>query len=240
MKAYVADYIGRMGRFGNSLFQYCHAKALAEKNNAVLVVPSDWNGRRVFDIDDPSDLKQIQADQLTVVKLDKGYYTNSEALSLYTRAWAKNHLRIQRHWLTTFPKVANNGIAVHLRRGDFAKDPGNRPWVSLHSALVAVVKHCGWDALVRAEWVIEGDKPNGMYGPELEGIEFLPDWLTLYYADTLFRGASSFSFWAAVLGEASHVYAPIINKGGYGHYDYGEGNHHRTSLLDNQWIIREE
>ena len=44
--------LGYNGRFGNQLFQYCYAKALARKLNTTLQIPKNWIGRQIFNIDD--------------------------------------------------------------------------------------------------------------------------------------------------------------------------------------------
>jgi hypothetical protein len=60
------------------------------------------------------------------------------------------------------------------------------------------------------------------------GLEFLPDFYQLMCARTLFRGNSTFSWWAATLG-GGKIYAPVIKGllGGVEHDDvpFVEGNY---------------
>ena len=63
--------------------------------------------------------------------------------------------------------------------------------------------------------------------------DWLDDFLKLYFARTIFRANSSFSWWAAMLSPTATVYSPVIDK----HHIYGvdglkeidvefvEGNH---------------
>ncbi|MBK6741631.1 MAG: hypothetical protein IPG66_01110 [Hydrogenophilales bacterium] len=46
--------LGRLGRFGNTLFQVCTGLALARKLGAELQVPDDWIGRKIFKVNIPS------------------------------------------------------------------------------------------------------------------------------------------------------------------------------------------
>ena len=63
--------------------------------------------------------------------------------------------------------------------------------------------------------------------------DWLDDFLKLYFARTIFRANSSFSWWAATLSPTAKVFSPVIDK----HHIYGvdgmeeitvdfvEGNH---------------
>lgn len=63
--------------------------------------------------------------------------------------------------------------------------------------------------------------------------DWLEDFLTMYFARTIFRANSSFSWWAAFLSPTAKVYSPVINKQHiYGvdgteeiFLDFVEGNH---------------
>ncbi len=45
----------------------------------------------------------------------------------------------------------------------------------------------------------------------MRGYEFLRDFFALYNADILFRANSTFSWWAATLGNAQNeVYSPVV------------------------------
>lgn len=42
--------------------------------------------------------------------------------------------------------------------------------------------------------------------------DWLDDWLKIYFARTVFRGNSSFSFWACLLSPTAKVYSPVMDK----------------------------
>ena len=42
--------LGKMGRFGNQLFQLCTGLALAKELNAELRIPGDWPGYSLFNL----------------------------------------------------------------------------------------------------------------------------------------------------------------------------------------------
>jgi hypothetical protein len=63
----------------------------------------------------------------------------------------------------------------------------------------------------------------------------LPDWYRLLKAPILFRGNSTFSWWAATLGYHERVFAPVVEfrAGGQEHdCDFVEGNWPRFASLD--------
>lgn len=47
------------------------------------------------------------------------------------------------------------------------------------------------------------------------GVEFLPDFMTLYHADYIFRANSTFSFWAGLIGHGK-MFSPILDFPDYG------------------------
>jgi len=61
-------------------------------------------------------------------------------------------------------------------------------------------KRLGWKYPVGAE-----------YSPDII-FDWLEDWLTLYFARTIFRANSSFSWWAAFLSPTAKIYSPVLDK----------------------------
>lgn len=69
-------------------------------------------------------------------------------------------------------------------------------------------------------------------GPALI-FDWLPDFIKLYFARTIFRANSSFSWWAGFLSPTAKVYSPVIHRQAiYGRdsyeevdYEFVEGNH---------------
>jgi hypothetical protein len=122
---------------------------------------------------------------------------------------------------------------AHLRRGDIADiqyNLNNEQGYSLVSkeSYFKAFEKFGYDK-DKIEWISNDhtkkwhadreDKPMlGWSYPE--GAEFnkdmifdwLDDWLKIYFARTVFRGNSSFSFWACLLSPTAKVYSPVMDK----------------------------
>ena len=143
---------------------------------------------------------------------------------------------------------------AHLRRDDIANPEYNRTGIqgysviSKESYLRAFEKfgfspesmqwvsddytgkwHAGRGARHWGDW----EYPIGSkYFPGL-GFDWLTDFLKLYFARTIFRANSSFSWWAAALSPTAKVFSPVIDKRHiYGvdgmdeiDVDFVEGNH---------------
>ena len=54
--------------------------------------------------------------------------------------------------------------------------------------------------------------PSGAVYKEEQGFDWLDDFLKLYFARTIFRANSSFSWWASFLAPQATVYSPILDK----------------------------
>ena len=89
--------------------------------------------------------------------------------------------------------------------------------------------HAGRGIRARGGW----EYPTGShYYPGLM-FDWLTDFLKLYFARTIFRANSSFSWWAAMLSPTARVFSPVIDKAHiYGvdgleeiSVDFVEGNH---------------
>jgi hypothetical protein len=122
---------------------------------------------------------------------------------------------------------------AHLRRGDISNPVFNRrnhqfySVVSLESYLRAFQE---FDIDPRAvEWTTDDrtgewlnnpapDRKNGWTYPigsqRVPDIVFdwLPDFLRLYFARTIFRANSSFSWWAAFLSPRARIYSPVLTE----------------------------
>lgn len=207
-----------IGRFGNQLFQYCHARAFAEHNDCELRLPA-WVGEEIFDLPPvprPDGSEEILG----------GYRQRQEDL-IYTRKQVKEWLRfkpvVAADLLRLIPVEPN---AAHLRKGDY---PGyGYPMVSLDS-----YKRQFHKLGISSFSVISEERPY--YDREFCcARSFLPDFYRLMSAKVLLRGNSSFSWWAAVLSEAV-IYSPIIDglEGGREHdCEFVEGNWPKLSDRD--------
>ena len=119
-------------------------------------------------------------------------------------------------------------VVAHIRRGDIVheKYKGSHSAVTLASYLKQL-SNLGI-AKERVVWICEDPKiatkhkwyfskgdmgwkyPEGQRRLNDDVIfDFLPDLLTIYFAKTILRGNSSFSWWAAELSEAN-VYSPVV------------------------------
>tara|TARA_B100001094_G_scaffold325262_1_gene379298 strand:- start:6208 stop:7689 length:1482 start_codon:yes stop_codon:yes gene_type:complete len=143
---------------------------------------------------------------------------------------------------------------AHIRRGDIAHKSyiGAHSMISKQSYLKAFRKY-GYDERnliwISDEISLRTKSPLGLSSDyfnrghnwtypmgedEKEGIifDFLPDFLILYFARTIFRANSSFSFWGSFLSDAK-VYSPVVKskpkhlRNSYYEMDvdFEEGNH---------------
>ena len=173
-----------IGRLGNQLFIYAHARAYAEQNNCELrTVP--WVGEELF-----AGMPIIRP-QGNEIKL-RGYRQRQEDL-IYTRRDCKR-------WFAWKPEVARRlralgptiSVAAHLRRGDYA--PLGYVVVSQRSYERACL-----------DWGLSAP----FFIAEEYGHPWLEDFYRLQQAGALLRANSTFSWWAATLSEGQ-VYSPII------------------------------
>jgi hypothetical protein len=122
---------------------------------------------------------------------------------------------------------------AHLRRDDIASPEFNKVNIQGYSVLskesyYTAFKEYGFDP-DKMEWCSDDylnkwhpDRPAGPrlgwgypYGAEYqEGIMFdwLEDFLRLYFARTVFRANSSFSWWACFLSPTATVYSPVLDS----------------------------
>ena len=144
---------------------------------------------------------------------------------------------------------------AHLRRDDIANPSYNKRHIQGYSVLskesyVRAFRNYGFDP-EKIEWVSDDysrkwhtDRQenrrggwsypigSGYLGPALI-FDWLDDFIKLYFARTIFRANSSFSWWASFLSPTAKVYSPVIDKKIiYGRdsceeadYEFVEGNH---------------
>jgi hypothetical protein len=144
---------------------------------------------------------------------------------------------------------------AHLRRDDIADPSYNRNYDQGYSVLskesyVRAFRKFGFDP-EKMEWVSDDylgkwhvgrsqTRQGGWtypVGSEYLGTEvvfdWLPDFIKLYFARTIFRANSSFSWWAGFLSPTAKVYSPVIHRQSvYGRdsfeevdCEFVEGNH---------------
>lgn len=208
-----------IGRFGNQLFQWAHLKALCDRDGHTLCCP-EWVGETIFDI--PHGCRDVGE--------HVGGYNQDQASLIYTRKQVKEWFQFKPQVLSVLKQnVHPCELVAHRRVGDLAG-----------YGYVVVSK----DSYERARqeynlppqisWVTE-ENPMVLSGlPGYTG-QWLPDFYRCMTAKYLLRGNSTFSWWAAALGDGE-VYSPRIDglKGGMEqdcHFE--KGNHCKFVELPN-------
>lgn len=204
-----------IGRFGNKCFQYAALRAEAERDGVPFVTP-DWEGDEIFNLP--------KHEARGEVRTLGGYRQNQESL-IYTRGQAREWFKLRPEIEAQLSHLPTGGILAHHRVGDYSGL--GYPVVSRQSYVNACVEF-GHDP--DALWFVSEEQPARVDG--------LPDWLPDFYrlmrAKVLFRGNSSFSWWAATLSDAQ-VYSPVVDGLGAGEHDveFVAGNHPRFCSLPN-------
>jgi len=220
---------GNFGRFGNSLFQFCMAKSYAEKYNCILEVPQEWVGRKIFNISEPYissiPLKKTQLDKIPwgAINIDLfGYFQFEEALRFMSLAKIRSWLKFQDRWTNIFAKKESY-TACHIRRGDFVDTYSHVYCIIKERSYVKALEkfNLNQDNIV---WVKE-NKPMNRKETDVEGVPFLPDFMTLCNSDIMLRANSTFSLWAGILAN-NKVYSPIVDGlSGEKDVEFVEGNY---------------
>ena len=214
-----------MGRFGNQMFQYATARAYAEMHNASLHT-QPWVGQEIFELSDKPYVKLPQAgfDILpfgTVNVNLHGYFLHSDAAKILSTQKLRQWFKLQPRWRNLVNQV---DIAAHLRYGDYIDLAGIYCLITKESYINACQKFGLDDKQIT--WVSEDNTNVVKIGGKLS---FLPDFITLMTAKTLFRANSSFSWWAATLN-TGNIYSPIVEaRTGWNDVDFVPGNWPRTA-----------
>jgi len=214
-----------LGRLGNLMFRYAYARAITEQKGLELRT-DPWVGEQIFTLDGAAHKRPDGTEELEI----DGYCQNQESL-IYSRADC-------RRWFELRPEIkaklshfhVYNLPYGHFRRGDYVGSSGY-PLISRKSVENAMMQYGIYDPLIP----ISDEHPsvNPYFDRELE---FFMDFYCLMKAPILFRGNSSFSFWAGVLS-TGRVFSPVITglAGGVEHDDvpYVEGNWPKLAELPN-------
>jgi hypothetical protein len=205
--------IGFMGGFGNQLHQYVAARKYAESVGAEFEVP-DWVGRDIFELTDRSYSRPLPgtsdpAPGQTDIRLS-GFFQTQRWIRTLSRAEIRKWLVVRPHLLQLCLGVVPSKpyTAAHVRRGDYVGCP--------FYALVAersYLRACSEYGLGPIDAWVQESAPRAV----AEVPSFLPDFVTLMHASVLLRANSTFSWWAAVLGDAD-VYSPVVTDH-VGEYD---------------------
>jgi hypothetical protein len=212
-----------MGRFGNQIFQWAYAKAYCEQNGYELCI-GDWIGDKIFDI--PKSRRVDNPD----IRLPEHYRQNRESF-VYTRSQVRDWLKVKPELLYAMDYLKPDEKRLsHRRVGDY---PGTGfPVVSKKSYYEASEKF-GYNP-AHMGWITEENPTICQSIPK--DISFMADFIRMMRCEVLFRGNSTFSLWAGVLGDAK-VYAPIVKGiglvgGKECDVEFVEGNHPACADFD--------
>lgn len=212
-----------LGLFGNRAFRYCYARALCEQNGYELRT-EPWQGEALFTLDGATHARPDGSEDIVIDE-----YRQAQKDLIYTRADC-------RRWFEFRPEVERAAagvtvpmIAAHRRVGDYAG--AGYPVIS-----EVAYRNAVFDAGFKLDKLVFVTEENAVRSGYFDsiGAPFMPDFIAMMRADVLFRGNSSFSWWASVLGDAE-TWAPVITglEGGREHDEvpFVKGNHPRLCEL---------
>ena len=220
--------LGNFGRFGNQLFQYAFARAYAEKYDAILETPP-WIGEKVFELNwTPITCSLPRTDLDTVpwgeVNIDLwGYFQTKDCFSILSTTKLLQWFTFQDKWKKFL--VSTEEVIAHERKGDYeslwsdvfcsvSRDSFLYACVALgiDPELIVFLSEENPTQNTDCSDVCYSNVTNSMYGSGIypdKGISFLPDFFRMINSKVLFRGNSSFSFWAGFFKDDG-VYSPVV------------------------------
>ena len=226
-------------RAGNNLFQYCHARSYAERHGCELRT-DPWWGQEVFgltekridrDLPQRADMFVEKWDGETDIEIT-GWCLHQKCM-IYSRKQAKEWLQFTDEIAAAVEGVERFEVAYHVRWGDFQTLPDFIA-ISHQSYEKAIRQHlpdycqlprmiCSWES-------IRSTKLENM------DLGWLPDFVALMRAIFMFRANSTFSWWAATLGESQRVFSPKLNgieplALQFQNVPFVEGNHSAISCV---------
>ena len=265
------------GRFGNRMYQYLYAYYYSKINNIQMMLPSEWEGSKLFKSKPysviPSHVsKKIIETRLTRHDLDpaldiiSGAYDNvssivpnsqqpyeydggikvfssvcfynaeifkpmkkQEVKDLFEFSYEVKALESYQYWKS---KSGTYDVA-HLRRDDVSDPSFNNRYFQMYSTIslesyYKAFQKFGFDKNkiefisddYTKKWHVDRKSTINLGWSYQEGsvyskdimFDWLDDFLKMYFARTIFRANSSFSWWASFLSPTAKVYSPIINE----------------------------
>jgi len=229
--------LGNFGRFGNQLFQYAFARAMADRFGATLQTPP-WIGQRLFGISDPPidvALPRLEVDEIPEepnVDLH-GYFQRARHLQFLSASRLKSMFTFLPAWTERFPKDGSY-VAAHLRRGDYANRFAEVYCIVSRESYVRACERFGFDPGTIVWYAEESQQRSDL---DAEGLGFLPDFFGMMKADVLLRANSTFSWWAGVLGSA-RVFSPLVSaETGHQDVEFVEGNWPRMIAHEDDFVL---
>ena len=224
-----------LGRLGNCMFSYAFARSYAERNDLELQV-DPWIGSRVFGLNDPPIANPESLTRVCENTIEEGManvlyrsYSQQAKCLTYTRSdcrrWFKFSDEIENAMRGyNFPEIVG-----HRRVGDYP-GYGIYPVVS-EASYYRAMRHYYPATSFNIHLLTE---ENPTIAPLPEELKDIADFYLMTKALVLFRGNSSFSWWAAVLNEVAQIYSPIISGLPGGEHDcvFVPGNWPRFANLE--------
>lgn len=219
-------FFNLIGRLGNLLFIYAHARAYCEHNGYDLCLPP-WIGEVIFNI--PPAVRPTGKPDII---MPEDTHQRQESL-IYTRKQVKQ-------WLQPRPDVLELLQAINVNRKPVLLDV-RRGQDFIGAGLVSLGTKCYVDAATKYgykqddwEWEIDTSPTRlDCFKGDVTASGLNTTWISLpaFYrmmtAKVHFRANSTFSWWAATLGNAK-IYAPVIKgvRGGVpdAYAEFIEGN----------------
>lgn len=214
-------YAMMTGRFGNQLFTYAHVRAQCEAKG-IMLITAPWVGEKLFKIEPTW---RIAPEKCDMYIRD---YCQMQRHLIYTREQVRGWFQFREPYQKMFDDCKPEDLLAHRRVGDYA---GAGFVVVSEKSYKVAAKAFGYDP-DRLVFVTEENPTR--WGDVDDDVAFLPDFIRMMKAKVLFRGNSSFSWWASALGDAK-TYSPVIDGlcgGKEQDCDFVEGNHARTVELD--------
>lgn len=267
------------GRFGNRMHQYAYGATYARVNNAKFLLPSDWEGTKLFknqyhtviendqlrlmlnqslnefhtDEKHKEEISKIFPGAQRVLPESKNGYDLNRFGTMYFDSVCAYHQNIytkmsKEHLLDVFEfsdevketeaykywsSIAGTYDIAHLRRDDISNPQYNQ---NNHQGYSVISQASYYNAFLKFGynpehiiWISDDYIGKWHYGRKQEerfgwsypvGSEYRPgkmfdwleDFLKIYFARTVFRANSSFSWWASFLSPTAKVYSPVVDK----------------------------
>jgi hypothetical protein len=214
------------GRLGNSLFQYAYARLLAEHMGYALRVPRINGFDKVTNIDGEiiktpeilikygNSINHIKDKLETIEQLAKRcenkkveIFGGGVNVDLYKGKW--NDIR---KWFSSKTKtiLTNEDLVIHVRLGDFLQYKHRTLPIEYYKLAVKTIKHNRLYVCSDSP----GHKRLGWFrkiGATIIKKDAIDTFRFIESANKIILSNSSFSWWAAVLSNASEVIMPIGN-----------------------------
>ena len=205
--------LGKYGRLGNQLFQIASTIGIAIRNGMEFGFP-EWEYDKHFSSRLPKINKNLfkrtyeeQSPYYQDIRLSNDTDWN---LKGYFQSWKYfHHCQSSIHYYLEFKRPAYNGVAVHVRRGDYLGLQHIHPVLPLHYYTEAMQQFSGEHFTIFSDdiqWCKEYLKGwNISYYPVEDDIH---DFKAMSGFEKFIIANSSYSWWAAYLRRTDKVIAP--------------------------------